>query len=399
MVYGFQPGYDAAIRWQNRKLNTVYRKLPTTMNKACISLLWLGAVACHTQQNTVRTTPVAATTGADTTVAAVIQPAVVTDSVLHDTDDPAVWINPTDPARSLIVGTDKDKDGGLYVFDLNGKLQADKTVRGLQRPNNVDIEYGLLLNGKPTDIAVATERLTHKLRIYSLPDMNPVDKGGIEVFVGETGADYRDLMGISLYRNKAGVIYAIVGRKTGPTDGSYLWQYRLDDDGTGNVKATFVRKFGQYSGLKEIESIAVDDQLGYVYYSDEGRGVHQYYADPEKGNQELALFATKGFTEDHEGISIYTLTDSTGYILVSDQGANKFHIFTREGTAQNPFDHRLVKVATVKAVQSDGSETISVPLNRQFQHGLFITMSDDRTFHLYRWEDIMPVKNKVISNR
>jgi len=364
------------------------------MNKACISLLWLGAVACHTQQNTVRTGQ-----AADTTTSGVIQPVVVTDSVLHDTDVPAVWINPTDPAKSLIVGTDKDKDGGLYVFDLNGKLQADKTVRGLQRPNNVDIEYGLLLNGKPTDIAVATERLTHKLRIYSLPDMNPVDKGGVEVFVGETGADYRDLMGISLYRNKAGVIYAIVGRKTGPTDGSYLWQYRLDDDGTGNVKATFVRKFGQYSGLKEIESIAVDDQLGYVYYSDEGRGVHQYYADPEKGNQELALFATKGFTEDHEGISIYTLTDSTGYILVSDQGANKFHIFAREGTAQNPFDHRLVNVVTVKAVQSDGSETVSVPLNRQFQHGLFITMSDDRTFHLYRWEDIMPVKSRVITNR
>ncbi len=369
------------------------------MRKVCISLLWLGAVACHTQQNTVRTTPAADTTVANATVAGVIQPVVVTDSVLHDTDDPAVWINPADPAKSLIVGTDKDKDGGLYVFDLNGKLQADKTVRGLQRPNNVDIEYGLLLNGKPTDIAVATERLTHKLRIYSLPDMKPVDKGGVEVFVGETGTDYRDLMGISLYRNKAGVIYAIVGRKTGPTDGSYLWQYRLDDDGTGNVKATFVRKFGQYSGLKEIESIAVDDQLGYVYYSDEGRGVHQYYADPEKGNQELALFATKGFTEDHEGISIYNLTDSTGYILVSDQGANKFHIFTREGTAQNPFDHRLVNIVTVKAVQSDGSETISVPLNRQFQHGLFITMSDDRTFHLYRWEDIMPVKRQVITNR
>ncbi|ULT24624.1 phytase [Sphingobacterium sp. E70] len=50
----------------------------------------------------------------------------------------------------------------------------------------------------------------------------------------------------------------------------------------------------------------------------------QYYADPTKGNQQLALFATEGFTEDHEGISIYKLTDSTGYILVSDQGLTAF---------------------------------------------------------------------------
>ncbi len=363
------------------------------MNRLYVSLLLLGAGACQTQQNTVRTDQ-----SSDTAVA-VINPVVITDSVRHDTDDPAVWINPVDPAKSLIVGTDKDKDGGLYVFDLNGKLQADRTVRGLQRPDNVDIEYGLMLGGTATDIAVATERLTHKLRIYSLPDMKPVDKGGIEVFVGETGSEFRDLMGISLYKNKAGIIYAIVGRKNGPTDGTYLWQYRLDDDGTGNVQATLVRKFGQYSGLKEIESIAVDDQLGYVYYSDEGKGVHQYYADPDKGNQELALFAITGFTQDHEGISIYNQTDSTGYILVSDQGANKFHIFTREGTAQHPFEHRLVKVVTVKAAQSDGSETVSVPLNGQFQHGLFIAMSDDRTFHLYRWEDIMPGHMRPLSNR
>jgi 3-phytase len=30
-----------------------------------------------------------------------------------------------------------------------------------------------------------------------------------------------------------------------------------------------------------------------------------------------------------------------------------------------------------------------MPLNDTFRHGLFIAMSDDRTFQLYRWEDIM----------
>jgi len=56
-------------------------------------------------------------------------------------------VNSSDPSKSLILGTDKDLDGALYVFDLEGKIQEDKTVRGLKRPNNVDIEYGLKLKG------------------------------------------------------------------------------------------------------------------------------------------------------------------------------------------------------------------------------------------------------------
>jgi 3-phytase len=61
-----------------------------------------------------------------------------------------------------------------------------------------------------------------------------------------------------------------------------------------------VRKFGKYSGLKEIESIAVDDEMGYIYYSDEQFGVHKYYADPAKGNEELSVFGQGDFTSDVE---------------------------------------------------------------------------------------------------
>ena len=71
-------------------------------------------------------------------------------------------------------------------------------------------------------------------------------------------------MGIGLYRRpKDGAIFAIVSPKAGPKT-NYLWQYRLDDDGTGRVKATFVRRFGAFSGNGEIEAVAVDDELGYV---------------------------------------------------------------------------------------------------------------------------------------
>jgi len=317
----------------------------------------------------------------------IIKPLYTTEPVQFDTDDPAIWINPADSSQSLIIGTDKDENGGLYVFDLKGKIIKSKTITGLKRPDNVDIAYGMMLGGKKVDIAVVTERMTHKLRIYSLPDMKPIDNGGIPVYEGETGVMFRDLMGIAMYTDAKGQIYAIPGRKTGPVDGTYLWQYLLEDDGSGNIKATLKRKFGNYSGKKEIEAIAVDNELGYVYYSDEQFGVRKYYADPAKGNQELAVFAKEGYTEDHEGISIYKTTDSTGYILVSDQSANQFKVYSREGD-KNANDHPLITSIKTSTNQSDGSDIYSGPLNGDFKHGIFVAMSDNKTFQLYRWEDM-----------
>lgn len=317
-----------------------------------------------------------------------IKPLYVSDPVDFDTDDPAIWVNAANPAQSLVIGTDKDENGGLYVFDLKGKIVPAKTVKGLKRPDNVDVAYGLDLAGKKTDIAVTTERYTHKLRIYSLPDMKPVDHGGLPVFEGETGPEFRDLMGIAMYTNSKGEIYAIVGRKSGPKDGGYLWQYLLSDDGKGDVKATLVRKFGKYSGKKEIEAIAVDNELGYVYYCDEQFAVRKYYADPAKGNQELALFGQGDFSVDNEGIAIYKTAGNKGYVLVSDQGSRQLKVYNRTGKSGAPNQHPLLATVKYSANQTDGIDVVSVPLNNDFKHGLLVAMSDDKTFHFYRWEDI-----------
>lgn len=317
-----------------------------------------------------------------------IQPVFVTDTLKHDSDDPAIWINPVDPSKSLIIGTDKDLDGALYVFDLEGKTIDSLVVRDLKRPNNVDVGYGFRLGDKKVDFAVTGERFTSKLRFYSLPDMKEIAEGGIEVYIGETGNEYRDLMGVAVYHDpNTDKHYVIAGRKNGPTDGTYLWQYEMKNTPEG-LTLELVRKFGQYSGKKEIEAIVVDHQLGYIYYSDEGVGVRKYYADPEKGNEELALFAQEGFTKDHEGISIYQVDESTGYILVSDQEVNQFHVFPREGSKNNPHQHDLITIIKTSAISSDGSEVVSVPLNDTFKKGLFVAMSDDKTFQLYRWEDL-----------
>jgi 3-phytase len=315
--------------------------------------------------------------------AGALQPRVITEPTPHDTDDPAFWI-PADRAKALILGTDKDSDGGLYAYDLTGKIV--NRVTGLKRPNNVDIAYGLLLGGKPADIAVVTEREQTRLRVFRLPDLACVDQGDLVVFNGDR---VRAPMGVALYtRPHDGALFAIVGGKSGPAEG-YLGQYRLEDDGTGRVKMTLVRQFGAYSGKEEIEAIAVDAELGYVYYSDETHGIRKYHADPDAAdaNKELALFGTTGFASDHEGISLYKGNDGTGYILVSDQQNFRFQVFPREGTPGKPHDHPALKTFDVAAIESDGSETTSTALPG-FPSGLFVAMSNGKVYHYYSWDDI-----------
>jgi len=344
-----------------------------------------------------------------------IRAVVATAPVSDDPDDPAIWVHPSDPAQSLIIGTNKvaAPRGALVVFGLDGKIR--QTIAGLDRPNNVDVEYGLMVGGKPIDIAVTTERLQHRLRIYRignsaasvsersqtgppLPDgrgsvTDISSGGGAPVLDGETG-ERAEPMGIALYRRpRDGTVFAIISPKTGPRDG-YLWQYRLQDDGAGRVKAAKVRRFGSFSGLKEIEAIAVDDALGYVYYGDEGNGIHKWHADPDhpQAARELAHFGRTEFAGDQEGIAIYARNDGTGYIVCTDQiaGNSHYHIYRREGGPGGPHDHAaMLKCVRGGADSTDGIEVTSAPLGPVFPNGLLVVMnSGPRNFLLYRWEDV-----------
>ncbi|MEL6824107.1 MAG: phytase, partial [Calditrichota bacterium] len=324
-----------------------------------------------------------------------LQPVVSTEPVNADSDDPAVWIHPTDPAQSLILGTDKGDDdegidGGLFMFDMSGKMIKKEIVSFNVRPNNVDVEYGLQLGDETVDVAIMTIRGTRQIRVYRMPELEPIDDGGLDVFVGEED-DMRRVMGVSTYkRSSDNAIFVILSRKEGPS-GDYLWQYQLKDAGDGTVKIEKVRSFGLWSGAPgEIEAIVVDDALGYVYYSDELLGIRKYHADPDHPNaaEELAIFGIDNFVSDREGLSIYAVDEKTGYLLVSDQQSNRFHVYKREGEPGDPHQHNRVKIFKSSTESSDGSETVSVPLGKNFPQGLFIAMSEDKTFKMYSWSDI-----------
>ena len=323
-----------------------------------------------------------------------------TAALSNDPDDPAIWVHQADPSRSVIIGTMKvaSPAGAVVVFGMDGQIR--QIISGIDRPNNIDVEYGFQFGGRTIDIAVATERLKRQLRIFRIDpaDGRLSDLGGVPILQdqpGETGAP----MGVGLYRrNRDNAIYAIVAPKTGPRDG-YLWQYKLVDAGGGRIAAEFVRRFGTFSATtvreeNEIEAVAVDDELGYVYYADEADGIHKWHADPDHAHasRELAHFGRTGFRGDREGIAIYASPGGTGYIVCTDQldGDSEYHLYPREGTPQNPHDHsREIVVLRGGADATDGLDITSRTLGPGLPHGAMIAMnSTARNFLVFRWQDV-----------
>lgn len=331
-----------------------------------------------------------------------------TASLPFDPDDPAIWINHADPRRSLVLGTMKvaAPDGALAVFGLDGRLHD--LIKGPDRPNNVDVEYGLSLGGRPTDIAILTERAGRRLRAYAIAE----DGSGLRdvssvtltsVLAGAKGLQGAP-MGIGLYRRpRDGAIFAIVAPKAGPTK-DYLWQYRLEDDGAGRVAARFVRRLGNFSGGGEIEAVAVDDDLGYVYYADENAGIHKWHADPDhpEAARELAVFGGTGYAGDREGLGVYTRADGTGYIVSVDQlpRDSMFTLYRREGEPGRPHDHsRIVLRFSGGADATDGVDVTSTPLGPEFPAGLFVAMnSRARNFLMYGWSAVAAAAPQLLQS-
>jgi 3-phytase len=329
----------------------------------------------------------------------------VTGTVPNDPDDPAIWVDPVLPPSSLIITTDKQEaDGGLYVFGLDGRLR--QAVTPMDRPNNVDVEYGLLLGGVPVDVAVVTERMRRRLRVFRIDRGSRrleevTTAGGIPVLEGQAG-EAGEPMGIGLYRRAAdGAVFAIVSPKAGGAR-DYLWQYRLHDDGRGRVAGTLVRRFGAFSGRGaapgepgEIEAVAVDDELGHVYYADERFGIRKWAADPDSSDagRELAVFGTDGYLGDREGLAVYGLPGGEGYILSADQvpGAARVHVYSRSGGPEAPHQHRRLAIVETGADDTDGLEAVSAPLG-PYGRGLLVMMnSGPRTFMLFDWNSIRAI--------
>ena len=324
-----------------------------------------------------------------------IRETIATQPVNTDPDDPAIWIHPKQPELSLLFGTDKaERIGRLYVFDMNGTVLQH--IDNADRPNNVDVEYGFQINSTYSiDLVVLTERQQKRLRIFQVKMMTrrveELIGGRTSVFTDSTG-DEAAPMGIGLYKRMENEkMYAIVSRKSGPS-GRYLGQYELVWNGQ-SIDLELIRYFGDFQGT-EIESIVVDDQLGYVYYSDEEYGIRKYNVDPMTNytGQIGFINTTKIWIGDSEGLAIYSTSDRNGYLIIVDQIPNGsiFHLYERQG------NNSFVRSIRTRADSTDGIDVTSASLNENFPNGLLIVMNEiDKNFLMYDWRLI---ENKLVKN-
>jgi len=316
----------------------------------------------------------------------VIEPTVSTTTTEErSADDPAIWIDRNDSSRSVIIGTDKDY--GFEVWNMDGEV-IQKLPMGTN-VNNVDLRYGFVLGGKEVDIVAGNLRGEAKLAVFVV---NP-DYTHDNVLKQIAGVDSRgnditeDSYAFALYRRPSdGSVYIFDRGKThtGP-----LNQYLIEDDGTGNgIKTTLVRQLNYTGDIAE--GCVVDDELGFLYLSEEDKCIHKFYADPDMSGDEISTFAYEdGIESDREGLSLYECSDGTGYLLLSSQGNHTIKIYERQGDNSFVTTVDPVDAQGKRKMETDGVEVTSSPVLPRFPEGFMVLHSDPRSrFGIYDWRDV-----------
>ncbi len=297
-------------------------------------------------------------------------------------DDPAIWIHPKDPARSLILGTNK-KDG-LEVYTLDGKRR--EIVSAGTRPNNVDVRYDVARAETRIDVAGASARGTEKgVLLWSIdPDgqVKPLTPRALRVLDGA------DAYGFCFYRRPdSGALFFFVSSKDGVVE-----QYRVTLGPT--VAATRVRTLEVGS---TVEGCVCDDEYGRLYVSEEETAIWCYGADPEAPpatRRKVAGTSGPGaFAADTEGLAIYHAADGKGYIVASSQGSDTYNVYRREG------DNAFVKTIDPRAgpaigdvEATDGLDVTNVPTSAELPKGFLIVQDGKngarQNFKIFAWEDV-----------
>lgn len=304
------------------------------------------------------------------------------NQLLGDSDDPAIWLHPRKPRKSLVIAT--QKDGGLVVFDLGGKVrqQVMPAPFGDIRYNNVDLVYNFSLGGKSVDLAVVSDRENDTLAIFRIDPKTRMLTDLTAATIPETlfGVDDGEATayGLCTYTSpKTGKQYVFVTQ----SDGNLVAQLELFDSGKGTVDARVVRILelpvptGD-PGDSQAEGIVADRQLGVLYVAmEEEVGILKTSAEPEDDvTFELVHSIDEEFLQtDLEGLTIYYGPGDTGYILVSSQGDSSYAILERDG--DNEYLGSMVigdNRGIDQANESDGADVLNAYLGPQFPYGLLV---------------------------
>ena len=304
-------------------------------------------------------------------------------------DDPAIWVHPTDPSLSLVIGTNKKR--GLEVYDLEGK-RLQTVADG--RMNNVDLREGVRLGKDVLTLVAATNRTTKSVAFYTI---DPESRRLSPIGGGNVATGLSDPYGICLYRNpRTGATYVIANDSADGTFRQWLVQ-----GSKARIELKLVREFGAGS---QAEGCVADDEMGVLFVGEEDVGLWRYSAEPSGGSERRLVDSTEPpgrLTADVEGVSIYVGPSGRGYLVVSNQGADDYAVYRREGNNEfvGFFDVVASDALGIDGVsETDGLAVSSAPLGPAFPRGMLvvqdgrnITPVERQNFKFVSWERIAEV--------
>ena len=306
-------------------------------------------------------------------------------------DDPVIWANPEDPARSLVIAT--DKKAGIYVYDMQGRVVqflADGKM------NNVDLRDGFDLGGNRVVVVTASNRTNQSIAIYRL-DIQARKLVDIADGVQPTGLG--DPYGLCMYRShKNGATYVFING-----DDTRQRQWQLVDAGNGKVRAKLVRDFNFDS---QTEGCVADDENGNLFVNEEDVAMWRMSAEPDGGDDKTAVVRVTdnpALKDDLEGMSLYDLGDGRGYLVVSSQGNDTYAVFDRQGNHAYLGSFAVVADALrgIDGIsETDGLDVSSANLGPGFEHGAMAAQDgrnvmpmENQNYKYVSWDDIARVLN------
>ena len=298
-------------------------------------------------------------------------------------DDPAIWIDPQDPSRSVIIGT--QKQSGLYVYDMAGKV-LQFVPDG--RMNNVDLRTGFKLGGKSVTLVTSSDRTHRSIAIYTL---DPATRQLTSAADGVQATGFDDPYGSCMYRSaRTGKTFVFVNQGDGQ-----MRQWELVATRAGKVRTRLVRDLPFAS---QVEGCVADDETGVLYVGEEDVGIWRDSAEPKGGPARSMLAAVKdnpALKDDMEGMGLYKLDATRGYLVVSSQGNDSYAMFRREGDNEyiGSFAVSAAASAGIDGIsETDGLEVVSASAGPGFEHGLMIAQDgrnvsppENQNFKLVPW--------------
>lgn len=356
-------------------LSTRSRILPSTIRPLYVTAIAALLVSIVVGLGYQATAATAAST-------AVVHAAAETDPVHHSgdaADDIAVWVHPTSPSKSLIIGT--DKRGGLALYDMSG---AERQFISGFEPNNVDLRQGFTINGVDAALIAISEAAGDTVEFFTVDEANRRLKALPGVIDPDMGAS-----GLCMYRSSGGTTEVFVGDSSGNVQ-----QWRLSWS-NGAVQGTLVRRLDFASVT---EGCVADDTLGWVYFAEEARGIWRLGADAGDGTNRALVAKTVGnggahLVADVEGLALYQTGANAGYLVASSQGSDEFVVLDRQ-PPHEPLGVFRVNADTVDGVShTDGIEATSSSLGGSYGAGAFISQDDvngngNQNFKLVPWDRV-----------